>query len=151
MRLAISLALLLALPCAAHAQAEAEPASETEAPSETASELEARSEIASETEPSETTTEIEAASETAANDAANGAASETEPLTLDPTGVWPPDRPRPPVYEEWWFWTAIGVITLGVTLAIVIGVTTEHPETVRTDLVRAGPTPPSAGLVLSFD
>lgn len=51
------------------------------------------------------------------------------------------EAPEPPVYETWWFWTAIGAVVLGVTLAIVVGVTTDHP--------RSDP-PPPMGLSVAF-
>ncbi len=46
--------------------------------------------------------------------------------------------PQPPVYETWWFWTAIGMVALGISLSIAIGVTTDHPRS------------STAGLVLGF-
>jgi hypothetical protein len=40
-----------------------------------------------------------------------------------------PNEPVPPVYETWWFWTAIGAIVLGITTAIVVDLTTDDPAT----------------------
>lgn len=60
--------------------------------------------------------------------AAEGSAAPVEP--------WPAP-PQPPVYETWWFWTAIAAVVVGVTLAIVVGLTTEHPRSSRAGLVLA--------------
>jgi hypothetical protein len=51
--------------------------------------------------------------------------------------AWPPGVPEPPIYETWWFWTSIAAVVVGVTLAIVIGVTTDHPRSSRAGLVLA--------------
>jgi len=78
-------------------------------------------------------TEDAAAAEPAAETpAAESPAAEREPAT-EP---WPAP-PQPPVYETWWFWTAIAAVVVGVTLAIVVGVTTEHPRSSRAGLVLA--------------
>lgn len=44
--------------------------------------------------------------------------------------AWP-SEPQPPFYATWWFWTAIGAVLLGVTLAIVVGLTTDDPVSGR--------------------
>lgn len=59
------------------------------------------------------------------------AAVEEAPDVIDDRGPLWPSPPRPPIYETWWFWTAIGAVVLGVTLAIVVGVTTDDPATSR--------------------
>lgn len=50
-----------------------------------------------------------------------------------------PEEPQPPFYATWWFWTAIGAVVLGVTLAIVVGLTTDDPVSGR-----------RAGLIVRF-
>ncbi len=42
-----------------------------------------------------------------------------------------PGEPVGPVYETWWFWTGIGAVVLGVTLALVVGLTTSDPVSGR--------------------
>lgn len=110
-------AVLLALPCRADAQ---------EQPTEDATAAEPRA--------SEPAAEPAVAETAAADAAAQGPAADSEPEP--PTEPWPAP-PQPPVYETWWFWTAIAAVVVGVTLAIVVGVTTEHPRSSRAGLVLA--------------
>src|SRR5688500_2208312 len=35
--------------------------------------------------------------------------------------------PGEPIYAAWWFWTGIGAVVIGITLAIVVDVTTDDP------------------------
>ncbi len=75
-----------------------------------------------------------AAEEATPEDAApedDAAASDAE------TPTWPPVEPQPPIYEAWWFWTAIASVVFGLTAAIVVGVTTDAPASaVRMPLLR---------------
>jgi hypothetical protein len=59
--------------------------------------------------------------------------------------VTPPARPAPtpvatsePIYTRWWFWTAIGVVAVGGTAAILVGTRT------TTTTVAPLPTPATA-------
>lgn len=111
-------AVLLALPCRADAQ---------EQPTDDAT--------AAETHAAETpAAETPAAETPAAEPPAQSPAADSEPEP--PTEPWPAP-PQPPVYETWWFWTAIAAVVVGVTLAIVVGITTEHPRSSRAGLVLA--------------
>lgn len=47
-------------------------------------------------------------------------------------------EPDPPVYETWWFWVAVIAAISGVTLAVIVDVTTDDPA------------PSTAGLTLRF-
>lgn len=64
--------------------------------------------------------------------AAAGQTNNDEPVLVEE--LFFTSAPQKPFYETWWFWTAIGITVLGVTLAIVVGVTTDHPRTTRADL-----------------
>jgi len=35
---------------------------------------------------------------------------------------------RPELYEEWWFWTIIGVAAVGIGVGIGVGVATSQPS-----------------------
>lgn len=78
------------------------------------------------------------ASDEASSEAASSEAASDDPssLPVDEQGGWP-GVPQPPVYETWWFWTAIASVVAGVALAIFVGVTTEHPRSSRAGLVIA--------------
>lgn len=53
-----------------------------------------------------------------------------ESASSDEELEWP-DEPQAQFYATWWFWTAIGAVVLGVTLAIVFGLTTDDPVSGR--------------------
>ncbi len=51
-------------------------------------------------------------------------------LALIPTKKEPP-RPAPsPFYKKWWFWTAVGAVVVGTTVAVAVGAQPGDPETV---------------------
>lgn len=58
------------------------------------------------------------------------ATAEARPEAPMPPGArlrFPGEEPRPPIYETWWFWTAVGLVAIGTALAIFVGVTTDAP------------------------
>lgn len=68
-----------------------------------------------------------------------GIASETSIPPEGPDAGRAPDpwseAPEQPAYATWWFWTAIGLVALGITVAVVVAVTTDAPaSSVRSPL-----------------
>lgn len=47
-------------------------------------------------------------------------------------------EPEAPIYEGWWFWASIVAVVAGITLAVVVDVTTDDPA------------PATAGLRIRF-
>ena len=47
---------------------------------------------------------------------------------LPPASVPGPVEAEPPILESWWFWVSIAAVALGITLAIVVDVTTDDPR-----------------------
>lgn len=69
----------------------------------------------------------------------HGIASETSTPPEGPDAGQEPDpwaeAPEQPAYATWWFWTAIGLVALGITVAVVVAVTTDAPaSSVRSPL-----------------
>lgn len=52
-------------------------------------------------------------------------AAERSEIVPDPQ-PWPAAE-EPPAYATWWLWTAIGIVALGITAAIVVALTTDAP------------------------
>ncbi len=63
-------------------------------------------------------------------------ASTDEPAPRSPEDASIEEAPpsEPAFYETWWFWTAIGAFVLGITLAVVVDVTTDDPSPRRTSM-----------------
>lgn len=110
----------------------AEPSEREEGPEGELRQAEASA--AAESESEESGEAAEASGE--AEDEEPAAATERERASSTTTGAdfWRAPE-RPPFYETWWFWTSVGLVTLGVTLSIVIGVTTDHPRTTTSELL----------------
>jgi hypothetical protein len=48
-------------------------------------------------------------------------AAEPEALSTRPAGEASDPAPaRRPAYKQWWFWAAVGVVTVGVTTSIIL-------------------------------
>ncbi len=91
-------------------------------------------------ESASTTTDATERAAPSTSDAETASTTESSaPSTEGSEQTWP-GEPRAPVYATWWFWTAIASAVLGITLAVVIGLTTQDP-------VSAGR---RAGLVIHF-